>query len=60
MILQELYIYDCKSASKMNQSILFGRNIAKVKILLPLVGFLLICTGFSYVGRNNMNHKMAK
>ena len=60
MKLQELYDYDGKSASKMNQNYLIGRNLMKVKNLLLIFAFLLICTGVYYVGRKSADHKMTK
>ena len=59
MRLHELHDYDCKSASKINQKSLFIRNVMKVKTLVMVAGFLLMCTGF-YLDKKSMNHKMAK
>ena len=60
MKLEEMYDYDFKSASKTHQSILFGRNMTKVKNLLFVVGLLLICTGFYYVGSKSVDQQLTK
>ena len=60
MKLQQMYDYDCKTASAIKQKKLFGRNTNKVKNVLVGFGFLLICFGFYYVGKNSVDHKMTK
>ena len=60
MKLQELRDYDCKSTSKQIPSKLFGRNMTRVKNLWLVVGFILICTGFYFIGKKSVNHDIAK
>ena len=60
MKFQELYDYDDKPSSKTNQRYLLGRSLTKIKNLLFVVGFLLIGTGFYYVGRKSVDHEMTK
>ena len=57
MKLQEMYDCDFKNASKNK---LLGRNMAKVKNLLLVVAFLIICAGFYFVGKKSVDHQMAK
>ena len=60
MKLHELRDYDCKSTSKQIPSKLFGKNMTRVKNLWLVVGFILICTGFYFIGRKSVNHDIAK
>ena len=60
MKLQEVYDYNGKSAFKLDQKKVFGRNLTKLKKLLLTAGFISICAGFYYVGSNNVDHKMTK
>ena len=60
MKLQELRDYDSKSASKHIPSKLFGRNMTRVKNLWLVVGFILISSGFYFIGRKTVNHDTVK
>ena len=60
MKLQEVYDYNGKSDTKMNQKYLFERNLTKVKNVLLIFAFLSICIEIYHVERKSADHKMAK